>query len=42
MSTFIMVVLSLFIDFENVNFKQKPLYLCIYPPTLIDLMCVTR
>ena len=31
----------LFIDFGNVKFSQKPLLLCLYPPTSIDLMCVT-
>ena len=39
--TTIMVILPLFIDFGNVKFSQKPLLLCLYPPTSIDLMCVT-
>ena len=30
-----------FIDFRNVNFSHKPLYLCLYLLTNIDLMCVT-
>ena len=35
-----MVILPLFIDFRNVNFSQKPSYLCLYLPTPIDLICV--
>ena len=41
MGTSIMVVLTLFIDFRNVKFSQKPLLFCLYKPTSIDLMCVT-
>ena len=41
MGTTIMVVNPLFIDFMNVKFLQKPLLLCLYPPTSIDLMYVT-
>ena len=41
MGTLIMVVLPLFIDFGNIKLLQKPLYLCLYLPTPIDLMGVT-
>ena len=41
MGNYVMVVLPLFIDFGNVKFSQKPLYLCLYPPMPIELMCMT-
>ena len=41
MINLVMVVLRLFIDFGNVNFRQKPLYFCLYLPMPINLTCVT-
>ena len=47
MGTLVIVILSLFLDFENMTFSQKPLYLCLstlylyLSPIRIDLICVT-
>ena len=39
MGTLDMIILPLFIDFGNMNISQKPLCLCLYPPTSIEFMC---
>ena len=41
MGTFVRVVLPLFMDLRNVNFSQKPLYLCIPLAMPIGRICMT-